>query len=57
MLQDLKFELSEKHTKFEKNLHHGFDKSADLLSQCQNHEDIHTYLEDYHFTFGNKLFI
>ena len=36
---ELKFGLSEKHTKFEKNLHHGFDKSADLLSKRQNHEN------------------
>ena len=35
----LKFRLSEKHTKFEKNLPHGFDKSADLLSKQQNHEE------------------
>ena len=28
----VKFGLSEKHTKFEKNLPYGFDKSADLLS-------------------------
>ena len=34
----LKFGLSEKHTKFEKNLPYGFDKSADLLSKLQNHE-------------------
>ena len=34
----LKFGLSEKHTRFEKNLYHGFDKSADLLSKRQNHE-------------------
>ena len=27
----LKFGLSEKHTKFEKNLPNGFEKSADLL--------------------------
>ena len=33
----LKFGLSEKHTQFEKNLAHGFDKSADLLSKRQNH--------------------
>ena len=33
----VKFGLSEKHTKFEKILPHGFDKSADLLSKCQNH--------------------
>ena len=32
-----KFGLSEKHTKFEKNLPRGFDKSADLLSKLQNH--------------------
>ena len=31
--------LSEKHTKFEKNLPHGFDKSADLHSKRQNHEE------------------
>ena len=37
--QALKFRLSEKHTKFEKNLPHGFDKSADLLSKRQNHEE------------------
>ena len=37
-LQKLKFGLSEKHTKFEKNPPHGFDKSADLLSKLQNHE-------------------
>ena len=35
----LKFGLSEKHTKFEKNLPYGFDKSADLLSKRQNHEE------------------
>ena len=35
----VKFGLSEKHTKFEKNLPHGFDKSADLLSKRQNHEE------------------
>ena len=35
----VKFGLSEKHTKFEKNLPHGFDKSADLLSRRQNHEE------------------
>ena len=35
----LKFELYEKHTKFEKNLLHGFDKSADLHSKRQNHEE------------------
>ena len=29
----------ERNTKFEKNLPHGFDKSADLLSKCQNHEE------------------
>ena len=34
-----KFGLSEKHTKFKKNLPHGFDKSADLLSKRQNHEE------------------
>ena len=33
----VKFGLSEKQTKFEKILPHGFDKSADLLSKCQNH--------------------
>ena len=32
----VKFGLSEKHTKFEKNPPHGFDKSADLLSKRQN---------------------
>ena len=31
----LKFGLSEKHTKFEKNLPHGFDKSADLSTYSQ----------------------
>ena len=31
----LKLGLSEKHTKFEKNLPHGFDKLADLL-KCLN---------------------
>ena len=35
----LKFRLSEKHTKFEKNLPNGFDKSVDLLSKRQNHEE------------------
>ena len=35
----LKFGLSEKHTRFEKNLPHGFDKSANLLSKRQNHEE------------------
>ena len=39
LLPRLKFGLSEKHTKFEKNLPHGFDKSADLLSKCQNNKD------------------
>ena len=29
----------EKHTKFEKNIPHGFDKSADLLSKRQNREE------------------
>ena len=38
-LHYVKFGLSEKHTKFEKNLPHGFDKSADLLSKRQNHEE------------------
>ena len=33
------FGFSEKRTKFEKNLPHGFDKSADLLSKRQNHEE------------------
>ena len=33
------FGLSEKQTKFEENLPRGFDKSADLLSKCQNHEE------------------
>ena len=36
---NVKFGLSDKHTKFEKNLPHGFDKSADLLSKRQNHEE------------------
>ena len=36
-----KFGLSEKHSKFEKNLPHGFDKSADLLSKHQNHEFVY----------------
>ena len=35
----VKFGLSEKHTKFEKNLPHGFDKSVDLLSKRPNHEE------------------
>ena len=35
----LKFGLSEKHTKFKKNLLHGFGKSADLLSKRQNHDE------------------
>ena len=35
----LKFGLSEKHTKFEKILLFFFDKSADLLSKRQNHEE------------------
>ena len=35
----LQFRLSETHTKLEKNLPYGFDKSADLLSKYQNHED------------------
>ena len=35
----IKFGLTEKHTKFEKNLPHGFDKSADLLSKRQNHKE------------------
>ena len=36
----IKFGLSEKHTKFEKNLPHDFDKLADLLSTRQNHEKL-----------------
>ena len=28
------------HTNFEKNLPHGFDKSADLLSKRQNHKEV-----------------
>ena len=39
MIKSVKFGLSEKHTKFEENLPHGFDKSADLLSKRQNHEE------------------
>ena len=35
----IKFGLSEKHTKFEKNLPRGFDKSADLLRKRKNHEE------------------
>ena len=35
----VKFGLSEKHTKFEKNLPYGFDKSADLLSKRQDHKE------------------
>ena len=35
----VKFGLSEKHAKFDKNLPYGFDKSADLLSKCQNHRE------------------
>ena len=35
----LKFGLSEKHTKVEKNVLHGFEKSLDLLSKRQNHEE------------------
>ena len=35
----LKFRLSEKHTKLKEKLPHGFDKSADLLSKRQNHEE------------------
>ena len=35
---ELKLGISEKPTKFEKNLPHGFDKSAELLSKRQNHE-------------------
>ena len=31
-IEEIKFELYEKHTKFEKKFPHGFDKSADLLS-------------------------
>ena len=38
-MQGLKFGLSEKHTKFEKNLPYGFDKSADLLSKRQTHKE------------------
>ena len=34
-----KFGLSEKHTNFEKNLPHGVDKLADLLSKRQGHEE------------------
>ena len=37
--QIVKFGLSEKNTEVEKNLPRGFDKSADLLSKCQNHEE------------------
>ena len=39
MKEQIKFGHSEKHTKFEKNLPHGFDKSADLPSKRQNHEE------------------
>ena len=35
----LQFGLSEKHTKLKENFPHGFDKSADLLSKRQNHEE------------------
>ena len=35
----IKFGLSEKRSKFKKNLPHGFDKSADLLSKRLNHEE------------------
>ena len=35
----VKFRLSEKHTKFEKNLPRSFDKSADLLSKRQKHKE------------------
>ena len=35
----LEIGLSKKHTKFKRNLPHGFDKSADLLSKHQNHEE------------------
>ena len=35
----IKLGLSRKHTKFEKNLPHGFEKLADLLSKRQNHEE------------------
>ena len=35
----IKFELSEKHIKFEKKNLHDFDKSADLLSKRQKHEE------------------
>ena len=31
--------IGKKHTKLEKNLHRGFDKSADLLSKRQNHKE------------------
>ena len=37
----VKFGLSEKQTKFEKNLPHGFDKSADLLKGQLNSEKIY----------------
>ena len=37
--RSVKFGHSEKHTKLEKNLPHGFDKSADLLRKRQNHEE------------------
>ena len=36
----LKFSFSEKATKIWKNLRIGFDKSADLLSKCQNKREI-----------------
>ena len=35
----VKFCFSEKHTKFEKKLPRGFEKSADLLRKHQNHEE------------------
>ena len=35
----VKFGPSEKRTKFDKDLPYGFDKSADLLSKHQNHEE------------------
>ena len=39
MPQIVKFGLSEKNTEVEKSLPRGFDKSNDLLSKCQNHEE------------------
>ena len=42
------FGLSEKHTKFEKNLPYGFDKSADLLSKGGSNYEIFRFVQSFY---------